>query len=1228
MPSVHASSARFERIRRLGEGANGVVYEAWDRERGTRVALKTLRHMAGDSLARLTREFRMIQRVIHPNLVGLYDLVSDAPEVFFTMELVEGTDFLQGVRSDQASLDQARLRECLKQLAAALSALHDAGFVHRDIKPSNVRVTREGRVVVLDFGLVAELDADDNWGQQLGAGTPAYMAPEQAVSVHVGPEVDWYAVGVMMFEALTGKVPFEGPPLQVLTRKQRDEPPPPSSVASGVPADLDSLCTALLRFDPDARPTGGHVLRALRGGTTTLRPAEGRTSAFPDAPFVGRKSQLDELRAAFGDSLSGAPMTVIVDGQPGHGKSALVHRFVSTLRTETPNVIALSARCYAHDVAPYRAVRGLLDALAVWLIRLDSSETRTLVPPGPLALVQAFPALKRVEAIAELARGHLPPFAPWGLRARAFGILRELFRRLSARRPLVLVIDDAQWADDDSLALLSELTRAPDAPRLMLVLTVTTEVNEASRVRPAPTTEWQGRSLADLHGVLRRITVGALPEEDAKALAEELLEPGAEHGRRSMAQGLASAAGGDPLLLDRMTHDADQKPPSKGVRKAQFEAVVWDALLNLDDETRAIVETLCVAGVPLGQDVLGRAVSLEGTALARNIARLDLLHLVETWGPRGSRVVAPYHERVRLAVLDRLDQRHLTELHRRIAVALERSDRIEPGPLATHWFAAGDMAQAQHYAVLAGDEAIEQMAFDCAARFYELALSGEAKGTDERRALLVKLGKARANAGWGQRAADAFRQAAAGAEATVALELRRRAAEELLMAGDIDGGTSVLRDVLARLGMWLPSSPLATLVALLFFRALLHLRGMRRSALRPGTKVPQEVLVRLNVCWVVARVLGSTDRPGSSYFATRMLLLALRWPEPNLLSGALALEAATQAAKGVRKAARVDTLLARAEAIALQSSAPFARVAGPRMRGLAAYLQGRFTEALELNDRATARILEMAPDEYFAMRQTQLYSLWALALLGEVKELSVRLTRALREATDRHDVETITVLRWGLFANAWLRDGNPAALRASVNEAMRPWAKKPYNGHHHFACNTLAQVDLYEGRGHDAFRRLVEDFPRARRAFRLNVEIRHCGLRQLRGRAAVLAAAQAGPGERSEKKRLLASAVADAKWLRRAPAAYAKPWAALVEAGIAGVRGEHERAIASLLEAISGLDTVSDRLTAAAARMRLGRLLGEPGQALFESGAAFMREQEVADPLRMAAALVPGVDAK
>ncbi len=231
----------------------GMVFEAIHVTRGNRVALKVLPAVDGDSLHRFKREFRALVDVTHPNLVGLRTLESDGAQWFITLDLLDGCDFLSYVRLD-GRMDEGRLRYALAQMAAGVMALHARDVVHRDLKPGNVMVTVSGRLVILDFGLVAELGRAGALSTAGGiAGTPAYMAPEQAAGGATGPPADWYAVGVMLHEALTGARPFDGDSWSVMRDKQiRDAAT--LTAGPGIPDDLADLTNRLIARDPVSRP--------------------------------------------------------------------------------------------------------------------------------------------------------------------------------------------------------------------------------------------------------------------------------------------------------------------------------------------------------------------------------------------------------------------------------------------------------------------------------------------------------------------------------------------------------------------------------------------------------------------------------------------------------------------------------------------------------------------------------------------------------------------------------------------------------------------------------------------------------------------------------------------------------------------------------------------------------------------------------------------------------------
>ena len=290
---------RFRIRRRLGSGGMGVVYEAHDRETDKVVALKALTRTEAAHISRFKNEFRSLADVSHPNLVSLYEFMSDGQYWFFTMELVQGVNFLEYVRPGyrarrsqtsvkdtlqrtsvntkvddieeyeaetqqldslrlassggsssgtssadnrplrqssidtrlaKAKLDLDFLNNATRQLAEGLHGLHETGKLHRDIKPSNVLVTKEGRVVILDFGLVAEVAGKGLHESVNLAGTPDYMSPEQGAQLPISRASDWYSVGVMLYQALVGRLPFSGKFFEVMMDKQNIDPPAPSEL--------------------------------------------------------------------------------------------------------------------------------------------------------------------------------------------------------------------------------------------------------------------------------------------------------------------------------------------------------------------------------------------------------------------------------------------------------------------------------------------------------------------------------------------------------------------------------------------------------------------------------------------------------------------------------------------------------------------------------------------------------------------------------------------------------------------------------------------------------------------------------------------------------------------------------------------------------------------------------------------------------------------------------------
>ena len=1212
----------------------GTVYEAVDKERNVRVALKTLRAMNAESLLRFKHEFRDFQDLQHPNLVSVGELFSDEGEWFFTMELIEGVNFLEYVRpgtfatgtmgseddaptvqnvqnllasprtlhaaSSGSLLNEARLRIALKQLALGLHALHEAGKVHRDIKPSNVLVTHHGRVVVLDFGLAAEIARSEQLSEVDIVGTVEYMAPEQAAARQVGPAADWYAVGVALYEALTGQLPLSGPPIEVLMNKQRLDAPSPKAINPLAPDDLATLCSELLRFNPGARPTGKTVLDRLGAHESASRSSGSLSSFSTSSSFIGRQRQLEQLKERFDRSRQCA-QTVLVHGESGLGKSALVRHFVEKLRSRESAVVTLAGTCYERESVPFKAVDGLVDALSQYMRRLPKAEAAAHLPRRAALLAQVFPVLGRVEALAEAPRTPEEVLDPQELRSRLFAALRELLSRLSDRHPLVLVIDDLQWADVDSLALLGEVMRPPDAPCLLLIATVRSEESESGPARLHALAEHLRGELLDLH--LERMSA-----DEARELAETLV-------RRAPGQtplnpvAIAQEAGGHPLFIDELIRHA-VAVGSTTQAPLQLEDALWARISQLDGDARRILELVALASGRLVQQTAAQAAAISFGDLTKHIALLRVSHLLRTTGMRGSDFIEPYHDRVRKSVLARLDGATLRHHHRRLAVALETSGQADPEALAVHWRDAGEPAKAAHFAQNAAEKAAKALAFDRAASFYQLAI--ELRGEAATYALHAKLADALAYAGRGDKAGDRYLIAAQMAPtADDAIELNRKAAEQLLRSGHIDRGLETIERVLAAVGMKMPATPRSALASLAWYRARLALRGLKFKE-RSERELPASALQRIDICWSIAAGLSMVDNFRALDYQTRQLLLALGAGEPSRVARALALEAPFIASPGEPAKEKADRLLARAVALSERIGTPELVGFVTMTSGVVRFLQGRFAEGCALSDAAETMLRERCSGLTWEYETSRFISLWSRFYRGDVRELMRRLPPLLREAKTRGNLYALTNLRTAFTPFAFLVEDKLAAAEREADDAMSAWSRSGFHIQH---CNALlsnVQTALYAGDGERARALLTSQWQELERSMVLRVQ--QIRVRAVHFRSCVAAASGAAP---SVVER-------DAVLLQKEKAPWAHALGTLMRATARRLDDDADAALELLARAVEELTAADISLYATAARRRLGVAMGNSaGAAEVAAAEAWFAEQGIRNGERMAAMLVP-----
>tara|TARA_B000000460_G_scaffold103764_1_gene72656 strand:- start:219 stop:4145 length:3927 start_codon:yes stop_codon:yes gene_type:complete len=758
------SDGRYEIAKFLGEGGKKKVYLAKDSllDRDVAFALIKTEGLDEVGLTRVNREAQAMGRLgSHPHIVTVFDLGQQDGQPFMVTELMGGGD-VEGLVEDspenRVPMDQTM--DIGRSVCRGLEFAHSKNIVHRDLKPGNVWMTSDGVAKIGDFGLAVATDRSRLTQHGMMVGTVSYMPPEQAMGGEVTEKSDLYSLGAMMYEMVTGRPPFLGDDAIAIIGQHINTPPvAPSWHNSACPKPLEALIMRLLAKDPADRPESATDVLSAFGAMDLTSPPEPAAQDSPDRSldsistgvFVGRQTEMDDLKAALEESLSGKGRMITLVGEPGIGKTRTSQELATyaTLR----NAQVLWGRCYEEQgVPPYWP---WVQAIRSYVRERDPQDLSVEMGAGASDIAEI------VSDVRERLPG-LPNSSSLDAdeaRFRLFDSITSFLKSASQRQPIVLILDDLHWSDKPSLSLLQFVARELAGTRLLLVGTY--RDMELSRQHPL------AESLAELtrERLFQRILLRGLDRKDVGRFIEVATGIGPPDG---LVTAVYTQTEGNPLFVTEivrllvqegdLTADRSTGGDSWTVRIPEgVREVIGRRLNRLSERCN---ETLTVASI------LGREFRFDQLkSLVEDISEDRLLDVLdEALGARVIEempsVVGQYqftHALMQETLVEEISLTRRVRLHSRIATALEElygSDSEAHAAELAHHFAQAEAVlgpdKLVRYSSIAGFRALGDYAFEEAFDYFERALAGKgvsSSGTEispdeESAALLFGLGQA------------------------------------------------------------------------------------------------------------------------------------------------------------------------------------------------------------------------------------------------------------------------------------------------------------------------------------------------------------------------------------------------------------------------------------------------------------------------------------------------------
>jgi tetratricopeptide (TPR) repeat protein len=700
-------AGRYRLEAELGQGGMGIVYKAHDNLLKRDVAIKVVSstRIGTGGRARLLREARAAASLNHPNIVIVYDVGEAVPPgarqvtPFIVMELVQG----ESLRAAQVD-SPAETMAIGRQICAALEQAHAGGIIHRDLKPENVLLTPSRTVKLMDFGVAHLASASQLTQEGSFIGTYSYLAPELIMGEQATVQTDLYALGILLYELSARCYPFRTESTAAVLSQHLYAPVDPPSVHNGeIPPELDALIIQLLSKQPEQRPAAAaDVKRALdqissSSETPDSEPVPviglepqmgGRTS------FVGRDTERDQLRHFLNQATRGQFGLVMLNGEPGVGKTRLAMEAAADAQNR--GFLVLTGHCYDMEGgAPYVAFTEIMEeatrSLPAETVRAalgDSASEVAKLTPHLSRLFADLPA--SLELSPERARHHL------------FNGVADFLKRLAAERPLMLIVEDLHWADNSTLLMLKHIALRSNQQSILILVTC----RDAEMGPDSPLAQTMEEFIR--HRVLRRLPVQRLSEPGVKAMLQALSRQGVPE---ALVQVVFNGTAGNPFFVEEVYYHLSEEQrlldsDGRWATDLQIEKldvpesvrlVIERRLRRITEESRRVLTVASVVGQTFTYGLLQQLVDMDMGALLDVVDVAEQAQLVSSESIQGQIRLTFAHELIRQTLLSGTSLARRQWLHLQIGEAIERLHQSElqqhAVDLAYHFQRAGSAAK-------------------------------------------------------------------------------------------------------------------------------------------------------------------------------------------------------------------------------------------------------------------------------------------------------------------------------------------------------------------------------------------------------------------------------------------------------------------------------------------------------------------------------------------------------